>query len=353
MIFKVDIEHNKLVDLKNTSFAEHNILERYNIQEWIDNSPQILGEELLIIAKEFRLEEWNRRIDLLAIDKKANLVIIELKRDDSGSDVDLQSLKYASYVSNFTVDRIVETYTEYLEVTQKANEEELKAQEIIENFIDEDTDLEELNNSQRIILVSGDFRREVMSVVLWLRDNYQVDLTCIRLRAFTNALNEMYILPDVIIPIPEAKDYIEQRERKQRESRERKTRFAMNVGNYDSETLVSLLEKTFSSQNIRMQWFIFFTKVLLTENRVFDREEIKKLLVEKGLSEDIGRAGNHMSHISRVLTYRRNDHIRQIYDFDSAGTTGSYKDHFSIKPEYRQLVASVLKSLTSNIEIDY
>ena len=50
----------------------------------------------------------------LAIDKQANLVIIELKRDESGSSVDWQSIKYASYCSNFTHEEIYRIYAEYL-----------------------------------------------------------------------------------------------------------------------------------------------------------------------------------------------------------------------------------------------
>jgi len=47
-----------------------------------------LGEELLIIQKEFSgFSDTNERLDLLTIDYKGNLVIIENKLDDSGKDV--------------------------------------------------------------------------------------------------------------------------------------------------------------------------------------------------------------------------------------------------------------------------
>ncbi|MCP4416125.1 MAG: MmcB family DNA repair protein, partial [Chloroflexi bacterium] len=35
------------------------------------------------------------RLDLLAVDRQANLVVIELKRDSSGRDVEWQAIKYA------------------------------------------------------------------------------------------------------------------------------------------------------------------------------------------------------------------------------------------------------------------
>ncbi len=63
--------------------------------------PESLGEELLIIQKEFDgFDETRERLDLLALDKQGSLVVIENKLDDSGRDVVWQALKYASYCSS-------------------------------------------------------------------------------------------------------------------------------------------------------------------------------------------------------------------------------------------------------------
>jgi RecB family endonuclease NucS len=51
----------------------------------------------LIIQKEFDgFNDTKERLDLLALDKQGNLVIIENKLDDSGKDVTWQVIKYAS-----------------------------------------------------------------------------------------------------------------------------------------------------------------------------------------------------------------------------------------------------------------
>ena len=48
-------------------------------------TPEALGENLLIIQKEFDdFEDTRERLDLLALDKKGRLVVIENKLDDSG-----------------------------------------------------------------------------------------------------------------------------------------------------------------------------------------------------------------------------------------------------------------------------
>ena len=206
-MYKVNVNNKTITKLDPTDFKSQRVLERYDIQEWIEKTPEILGEDLLIVSKELLLPSGSR-LDLLAIDKNAKLVIVEIKRDDSGKDVDWQAIKYTSYCSNFLVDEIISHYASYL----KSDEEEAKSR--IEEFVDEE--LEILNHSQRIILVAKEYHSDVISAVLWLRD-YGINIECLRLEPFIDGNGEMYVHPDKIIPLPEAKDYIIKKERKQKE----------------------------------------------------------------------------------------------------------------------------------------
>jgi hypothetical protein len=67
-MYRVDIENKKLVKIPVTSFSALNLKERFDIQEWISGTPEILGEDLLVIAKELILPS-GKRLDLLALDK--------------------------------------------------------------------------------------------------------------------------------------------------------------------------------------------------------------------------------------------------------------------------------------------
>lgn len=52
-MYQVDLQNKKLIEIPITAFATLNLIkERFDIQEWISGTPKILGEELLIIAKE-------------------------------------------------------------------------------------------------------------------------------------------------------------------------------------------------------------------------------------------------------------------------------------------------------------
>ncbi|MCP5179911.1 MAG: MmcB family DNA repair protein [Pseudomonadales bacterium] len=205
-MFRVDIENKRLIELTPTGFTAMGLRERFDIQEWIEKSPSILGEQLLVIGKELTLES-GRRLDLLAIDKSASLVVIELKRDDTGASAEWQAIKYASYCSNLTIEEIFSQLARYRELAEG------EAEKLVEEFID--ADFENLNASQRIILAAKEFHSEVISAVLWLRE-FGVNIQCTRLAPYVDADNALFIKPEIIIPLPEARDYIERKEQKRR-----------------------------------------------------------------------------------------------------------------------------------------
>lgn len=182
-------------------FAALGFQERRDIQEWIALNPTILGDDLLIIAKEYDKFDWtNERLDLLAVDRLGNLVIIELKRDDTGADVHWQSIKYASYLHRANAADIVGMLADYT----GASEEE--AQGKLLRHLDTG-DLGSLNRSQRIIIASHRFAREVTSAVLWLNERMSEDvITCVQLTPYEDG-DALYLQANTIIPVPGTEGY--------------------------------------------------------------------------------------------------------------------------------------------------
>lgn len=173
-MFKVDKPSNSLQPLQETTFTNAGFTERYHLQEWLAKHPQALtrsrDDELLIIQKEFAgFDDTKERLDLLAIDKDGNLVIIENKLDDSGRDVVWQALKYAGYCANLRKEHIVEIFQRYLD--QNEPEETRPAADVLAEFLEHDS-LEEVqinqNRSQRIMMVAANFRKEATNTALWL-----------------------------------------------------------------------------------------------------------------------------------------------------------------------------------------
>ena len=205
-MFKVNLSENRLVRLEKRRFSDLGLQERPHLQEWLVQTPEALGEELLVIQKEFDgFANTRERLDLLALDKEGRLVVIENKLDDSGRDVVWQALKYVAYCSSLKKAEIVEIYQKYLDRW-------INGQNAVANLCEflevEDLDDAVLNagNEQRLILVAANFRKEVTATVLWLI-GHGVRAQCFRVLPYSFG-EELLIDLQQIIPTPEAADYM-------------------------------------------------------------------------------------------------------------------------------------------------
>lgn len=201
-MFVIDSKTNTIAPLAKKSFTELGFKERKHLQEWIASNPESLGEKLLIIQKEFSgFLETSERLDLLALDRDGDLVIIENKLDDSGRDVTWQALKYASYCSTLTKEQIIDIFQIYLN-TSKAD-----AQKIILDFLDEVEPSElVLNQKQRIVFVAANFRKEVTSTALWLM-SHKIKIQCFKVTPY-EFNGQFFLTLDQIIPTKDAQDYV-------------------------------------------------------------------------------------------------------------------------------------------------
>lgn len=205
-MYIIDRVNKTSKQIKPVTFSSLGLKERDDLQEWIANDPTILGEEFLIIQKEFSgFSETNERLDLLAIDIKGNLVIIENKLDDSGKDVTWQAMKYASYCATLTKNGILKIFQDYLNKISPG----VSAEDKICDFLNK-SDIEEvqLNHdlSQRIILVAREFRKEVTSTVLWAR-KFRIQIQCIKVTPFLFD-GQLLIDTEQIIPVKDVADII-------------------------------------------------------------------------------------------------------------------------------------------------
>jgi len=205
-MYIINKDTNRISRLEEKSFKDLGFGERSHLQEWLANNPEALGEEILIIQKEFDgFNDTNERLDLLGLDKHGNLVVIENKLDDTGRDVTWQVLKYASYCSTLKKEQIKKIYQDYLD--KHATGE--KAETNLIDFFDANDFAEISLNSgqtQRIIMVAGNFRKEVTSTVLWLL-NYKLRIQCFKATPFQLG-SQLFLDIEQIIPIKEAEDYV-------------------------------------------------------------------------------------------------------------------------------------------------
>jgi hypothetical protein len=198
--------------VKRVSFAEQSIKERGDLQRLLRTHIHVIGDDLYVLTEEFG--EWDdskRRIDLLAIDLDANLVVIELKRTNDGGHMELQAIRYASMISTMTFDQAVDVHSRYLKSRDHAHETTesssvTSAREHILAFLNWDTpDNQVFGSTVRIILISEDFGKELTTSVLWLRER-GIDIRCIRLRPYQHN-GSTFIDVQPLIPLPEMQEY--------------------------------------------------------------------------------------------------------------------------------------------------
>ena len=204
-MYLIDKDKNKITKIKQMTFTELGFRERGHLQEWLEGNPESLGEDFLIIQKEFSgFNDTNERLDLLALDKKGNAVIIENKLDDTGRDVTWQALKYASYCSTLTKEQIRNIYQQYLDKRGQGEEATNKLSEFFNNAEYDELTINH-RQSQRIILVAGSFRKEVTSTVLWLL-SHKIKMQCFKATPFALD-NQLFLTLEQIIPTKDAEDY--------------------------------------------------------------------------------------------------------------------------------------------------
>lgn len=203
--------------ISETSFGQVGVHERRDLQRLLRDHVGVIAPDTLIVSEEFGdWEDSKRRVDLLGLDKQANLVVIELKRTEDGGHMELQSIRYAAMVSTMTFDKVVEVYKAYL-VTKGSSEVDARSK--ILDFLEwEEPDEDAFAQDVRIILASAEFSKELTSAVMWLNDQ-GLDIRCVRLKPY-NLDGRLLVDVQQLIPLPEAAAYQVQLRQKNRTERQ-------------------------------------------------------------------------------------------------------------------------------------
>ena len=264
-----ELTKDELRKIEETSFNKAKVRERAGLQRLLKKQIEIISPDTLIVAEEFG--EWDqskRRIDLLGIDKDANLVVFELKRTEDGGHMDLQALRYAAMVSTMTFDKTIDIYSDYL----KRNDSEEDAESSLMEFLEwDERDEENFAQDVRIVLVSVEFSKEITSTVLWLND-YGLDIRCVRLKPY-NDNGRTLVDIEQVIPLPEASAYqVRVREKKIKEK-------SVRVQNRDT-TKYDVIVFGNSMKQLPKRTAIFFVVKNLCDSNV-SPEKINELIYWK------------------------------------------------------------------------
>lgn len=198
-----EITQSGLQPIPTSSFEAKQLRERQDLQRLLKQDIGVISDDLLVIAEEFGdWDDSSRRIDLLAVDCDANLVVIELKRTSDGGHMELQAIRYAAMVSAMTFAQACEAFAKYLQ----DNRIDRNAQEELLGFLGwEEPNEEDFGRDVQIVLASADFSKEITTAVIWLNQR-GLDIKCFKL-GLHDFDGRTIVDIQQVIPLPEAESF--------------------------------------------------------------------------------------------------------------------------------------------------
>jgi hypothetical protein len=166
-VWQISDNHIKAVEDADLAF-EH--LES-ELENWIVECPDILGDDLLIIARQKEVQGVGR-LDLLAIRSDGELVIVELKRDTAPRSAVAQALDYASWLDKISETDLLEIAEEYLKSS------------LAEAFVDRfGQDMPAISpQNHRILVVGSRLDAAAERIINYLAQRHSINLNAIFFR---------------------------------------------------------------------------------------------------------------------------------------------------------------------------
>jgi hypothetical protein len=235
----VQVVDGKVEVLEPTGFGGH--VSEAQLEKIVLRAPEVLGEELLPLGHQLAdFSEDQQRLDLLAIDKSGEIVLVELKVVDRFGFTDVQALAYAGGYADLPTSHYAETlrrsvasekgdpFRSATNLTATASMEEVQG--VIAEFLSLESFTEWSPSQQvRIKLVAPGFTKRVLKNVKWLGDVYGMPIEAIRVQLVVSGGAQQFLF-DRILPLPgdDAFDLtVREREvqrREQNEGRRRRVR---------------------------------------------------------------------------------------------------------------------------------
>ena len=322
---------NGKLELLDSNMIEEGKKETYDLESWIASNPAIVGPDLVIIGRQVPTKSGP--LDLLAVDRAGNTVVIELKRDILPREALAQAIDYASDVADWSIDKISEVCVRY---TDKSLEDLLN-----ESFPDINLENINVNETQRIVLVGFSVESSLERMINWLSDHYNVSINAVLLKyTRTQSGDELLTRASII-----------SEEVEQERIRKRKFQIPMSdePGKYELPELRRLLAQYLAQDLYSARRIQSVLLPVCLEQGVVTRDELKEEFVKRGQADSVRDAGYFLSLISQQIGMKKNDFLRQVIGYEYPNNPWE-KDNYRIRDEYRELVSEVSQELETRGE---
>jgi len=185
-------QDGKFQEYVRTPFrAEH---EEAVLEDWLEENPDGIVEDgkLLIIGRQVSTN-LGTTIDLLALDRLGNVVVVELKRDRTPRDTLAQALEYASFAEQLNTDDLEGILQSYL------NDESLGLAEYHREYFELAPDeAVAFNKDQRIVIVGQQVTSEIRQTASFLRSK-GLRVTCVEFSFFQSSSGTKLLSQEIVV----------------------------------------------------------------------------------------------------------------------------------------------------------
>lgn len=149
------------IDAKPQPLTEVSLQSEVLLEQMIVSDSSILSKHWLLIGQQIRTD-YGGKLDLLALNQDGQLIVIELKRDQTPREVVAQALDYASWIQGLTSDEIAQIFHRF------SNGESLS--ETFKGKFGIALDEEQLNGSHQVVIVASSLDASTERIVNYLND---------------------------------------------------------------------------------------------------------------------------------------------------------------------------------------
>ena len=164
------------------------------LEAWLENNSDSIVEDgaLLIIGRQVATN-LSSFVDLLALDRRGNTAIVELKRGKTPRETIAQALEYASWAEGLEYANLEQILRDYLK------DENLSLSEYHKSFFKlEATQGVSFNKDQRIVIVGYKISQEIRQTALFLRKK-GLQATCVEFNYFKADPKEQLMLVEIVV----------------------------------------------------------------------------------------------------------------------------------------------------------
>ena len=176
------------IDKELTRIEISSLDQELRLKDFLDKDITIASPNWMVIGKEV-YTDYGKYIDLLAIDKDGNLIVLELKKNKTPREVVAQLLDYGSWIKNLDDDEIASIYSEYI---KKFHPERgiISLDEAFLNWFMLKSMPEELNEAHQLVIVASMLDDSTERIVNYLSEEHNVPINAIFFRVFKDGERE-------------------------------------------------------------------------------------------------------------------------------------------------------------------